>query len=72
MHLKVNTMLESVHALFQGDVQFVAGSILLVGVAILMVAMVIITLRKSPRRTGLVDHDSELLKAPSPSNHGSA
>ena len=64
-------MLESVHVLLQGDVQFVAGSILLVGVAILMVAMVIITLRKSPRRTDLVDHDSELLKAPSPPNHGS-
>ena len=57
-------MIESVHVLLQGDVQFVAGSILLVGVAILMVAMVIITLRKSPRREGFVEDDSELLKVP--------
>ena len=65
-------MLESVHVLFQGDVQFVAGSILLVGVAILMVAMVVITLRKSPRRGGLVEQNSELLEPPSPPNHNSA
>lgn len=57
-------MIESVHVLFQGNVQFVAGSILLVGVAILMVAMVIITLRKSPRRGDLVEDNGELLKAP--------
>ncbi|MDJ0958621.1 MAG: hypothetical protein QNI91_17265 [Arenicellales bacterium] len=65
-------MFESVHVLFQGDVQFVAGSILLVGVVILMVAMVIITLRKSPRRGDLVEPNSELLEAPSPPNHNSA
>lgn len=57
-------MIESVHVLFQGNVQFVAGSILLVGVAILMVAMVIITLRKSPRRGDLAEDNGEFLKAP--------
>ena len=53
-------MLESFHALFQDDVQFVVGSFLLLSLVMLIVAVVIIK-----RCENLVEDTTEFFTAPS-------